>query len=80
MLEQVRTIMADVFKTPLETIVPDSAPETVESWDSLNHLELVLALEQAFGTQFTPEEIETLLSPEIIANILDEKLRKERVA
>ena len=40
---------------------------------SLQHLNLVLALEQEFQVQFTPEEIEQLLSVELVAALLDEK-------
>jgi acyl carrier protein len=60
---------------PIESILPDSSPETIESWDSLQHLNLVLALEQEYSVQFTPEEIETLVSPERIAALLGEKVK-----
>ena len=80
MLEQVRRIAADVFKVPVETVQAESSPDTIESWDSLHHLELVLALEQEFGTQFTPEEIEQLLSVELIVGLLEEKVPTDRVA
>lgn len=73
MLERVRVIVADVFGVPVEQVRPDSSPDNIESWDSLQHLNLVLALEQEFGTQFTPEEIEQLLSVELVAALLEEK-------
>jgi acyl carrier protein len=50
-----------------------SSPETVPTWDSLQHLNLVLALEQEFRIQFTPEEVEQLLSVEVAAAVLEEK-------
>ena len=80
MLEQVRRIVADVFQVPVETVQAQSSPDTIESWDSLHHLEMVLALEQEFGTQFTPEEIEQLLSVELIAGLLAEKMPTDKVA
>ena len=54
-------------------LLPESSPETVPNWDSLQHLNLVLALEQEFQVQFTPEEIEQLLSVALVAALLDEK-------
>jgi acyl carrier protein len=72
-LDQVRTIFSDVFQVPLDQVTPQSSPETIPTWDSLQHLNLVLALEQEFCIQFTPEEIEQLLSVEVVAAILDEK-------
>lgn len=72
--ERVQRTFADIFGVPLESIRPDSSPETIETWDSLQHLNLVLALEQEFQVQFTPEEIETLISPEKVSALVGEKL------
>jgi acyl carrier protein len=66
-------IVAQIFQVPLEELTPNSSPDTIESWDSLAHLNLVLALEQEFGIQFTPEEIEELLSVELICALVEEK-------
>ena len=72
-LDRVRTIFSDVFQVPLDQVRADSSPDTIPNWDSLQHLNLVLALEQEFSVQFTPEEIEQLLSVELIAALLEEK-------
>ncbi len=37
----------------------DSA-RTIPQWDSVTHLQLLLALESEFGVQFSPEEMATL--------------------
>lgn len=73
MLENVRRIVSDVFEIPEESVKPDSSPDNVETWDSIHHLNMVLALEQEFGVQFTPEEIEQLLSVELIVALVEEK-------
>ena len=73
LMTQVGRIAADVFAIPLDQIGPHSSPDNVGNWDSIQHLNLVLALEQEFGIQFTPEEIEQLLSVELIADLVDEK-------
>jgi acyl carrier protein len=73
-------LAADVFGLPIENISPASSPDSIEAWDSLHHLDLVLALEQEFGTQFTPEEIEQLLSVELIAALVAEKVPAYGVA
>lgn len=67
--------VADVFQVDLETVRPESSPDTIGSWGSLQHLNLVLALEQEFGVEFTPEEIEQLLSVELIEALVEEKLK-----
>jgi acyl carrier protein len=73
-LNRVQRILADIFRVPGEQITLMSSPETIENWDSLNHLNLVLAIEQEFGVQLMPEEIDQLLSVEHIMALLDEKL------
>ena len=74
MLEKTRAIVADIFEVPLETVTPQSSPDTIGTWDSMHHLNLVLALEQEFGVQFSPEEIEQLLSVELIVALVAEKM------
>jgi acyl carrier protein len=73
-LSRVQHILADIFQVSVAQITPMSSPDTVENWDSLNHLNVVLALEQEFGIRFMPEEIEELLSVEYITALLDKKL------
>ena len=46
---QVRQIAADIFNLPLPRVTRQTSPESVENWDSLQHLNFVLALEAAFG-------------------------------
>lgn len=74
MLERVLAVASDIFQVPLAELRPESSPDTVESWDSLNHLNLIVALEQEFGIQFAPEEIEQLVSIDLAAALLEEKL------
>jgi len=74
-LSKVMTIAADVFEVPESSLGPDSSPDTIGSWDSLHHLNFVLALEDGFGVQFTPEEIEQLLSIELTKALVEEKVK-----
>jgi acyl carrier protein len=71
--DRVQRIFADVFQIPIDDVKPESSPDTIPNWDSLQHLNLVLALEQEFQVQFSPEEIEQLLSVEFVTMLLEEK-------
>jgi acyl carrier protein len=75
-LPRVLAIAADVFQVPESSVGPSSSPDTIESWDSLHHLSFVVALEQEFGVQFSPEEIEQLLSIELTAVLIEEKTKE----
>ncbi len=72
-LGRVQRIVADIFSIPVEQIRPESSPETIEAWDSLQHLNLMLALEQEFGLVIAPEEIERLVSVYEIVIFVSEK-------
>jgi len=58
---------------PEDRINEGISSETVPSWDSVTHLNLVLALEEAFGTSFTPEETLELTSLGGIRRLLESK-------
>jgi acyl carrier protein len=73
-LERVRAAAADVLKIPANKITPESSTETIEGWDSVQHLNLVLALEQEFSVQFDPEEIDEMNNIGRIAGIVETKL------
>jgi acyl carrier protein len=69
----VRTVSA-VLGVPVDRIDDDTSPDTVTTWDSMLHLQLVLALEQEFGLQFEVEEIEAMQRVGVIAALLEARL------
>ena len=70
---KVAEIVADLFGLPIEQVGPDASPSTIDAWDSFQQLNLVLALEQEFGIQFNPEEIEVMKSVDSIVQLLKGK-------
>lgn len=64
----VRQLASDVLQIPPEQVTLTCSPENLSSWDSVQHLILVLALEAEFGVQFNPEEMNRMNS---IGQILD---------
>lgn len=75
-LQQVKEMAADIFNVPVHRIAMQSSPDTIQEWDSLNHLNFVLSLEQRFGLQFDPEEIEQMTDIERAAVLVEEKLHR----
>jgi acyl carrier protein len=74
LLDRVRSIAADVLEVPVDRISTGSSPETIDTWDSVHHLNLVLALEQEFNLQFEPEEIDQMKDIHHILEILGNKV------
>jgi len=58
--ERVQSVASDIFGIPADKITAESSPETIENWDSMQHLNLVLAIEEKFGVQLDPEDIEQM--------------------
>ncbi|MBJ18188.1 MAG: hypothetical protein CL933_02075 [Deltaproteobacteria bacterium] len=62
MQDRIRAVMAQIFNVEAGSITADSSPETIERWDSLRHMQLVLAMEEEFGITFSDDDIPELLS------------------
>lgn len=73
--ERVRSVASDIFGVPATKITAASSPQTLENWDSIQHLSLVLALEEKFSLQLSPEEIEQMKSIGETANLIESKLQ-----
>jgi len=71
---KVRGVLADVFGLDAAEIGSDTSADTIEAWDSLQHLTVVLALEEEFDIQFTDEETVAVVSFDLIAATVAEKL------
>ncbi|MGD2047603.1 MAG: acyl carrier protein [Gemmatimonadota bacterium] len=72
MEDRLRRVFSDVFGVGVEELGEESSPETIEQWDSVAHLSLVLALEGDFAVQFDIEEIPELVSFRVIRDRLEE--------
>lgn len=57
---QIRELAADILGVDPGSLHDSSGPENVPQWDSVNHLNIVLAIEQAFDIQLDPEDIEQM--------------------
>jgi len=73
--DQIRTLASDLFAIPPSQIDNASSPETIESWDSVQHLNLVLALEEKFHLQLMPEEIEQMKTVGDVVKLVEGKLQ-----
>jgi acyl carrier protein len=72
--QQVRQILADVLGLDPAEIGPDTSPDTVKKWDSLQHLTIVLSLEEEFEIAFDEEETLQVTSFPLIVAAVGERL------
>ena len=69
--EELKQTLSDIFNIPRGSIGEETSIDTVETWDSLKHLELVLALEAKFNITFTHEETTEILNYNLIRMTLE---------
>lgn len=62
MRERIKEVMAGAFDLPAEQIPDDADTENLEEWDSLGHMNLMLALEAEFRVSLSTETMLELLS------------------
>lgn len=69
-----KQVMATVLGVPVTAIGPDASSDTIPGWDSLRHMNLVLALEQAFSVEIPDEDAAEITSYALIKVVLNERL------
>ncbi|MBF0613780.1 MAG: acyl carrier protein [Magnetococcales bacterium] len=74
MEEQIKQLMADLLNLNPARIDDSTTMEEVDGWDSFNHLNLCLALEQEFGITLEVYEMEEMTSYYDICRIIQTKL------
>jgi acyl carrier protein len=64
--------MSLVFEVSLETLNEDSSSDSIDTWDSLKHLNLILALEEEFNLEIPDEEVGNLMNYKLISLVIRE--------
>jgi acyl carrier protein len=67
---QIREIMSLIFNIDVGEIPNDAAYGIFEPWDSLNHMNLITALEEEFSIRFADEDVTDMLNISLVEEIL----------
>jgi acyl carrier protein len=65
--ERIKFIMATVFSVDVDMISEHATPHEISSWDSLTHMNLMVALENEFGVELEDDEIESMVSYSVVS-------------
>ena len=57
LLQQIQEIFHDVLDDEEIVLTESATAEDVEGWDSLTHIQLIVAIEKQFKIKFTSKEI-----------------------
>ncbi|MFZ5632082.1 MAG: acyl carrier protein [Bacillota bacterium] len=78
MEEKIKEIMSGLFRVNVSEINEESTMKTVARWDSLKHIQLMVAIEESFDIpKLKMEEIVKMTSFSSIISILKEKLKEK---
>ena len=72
--KRIKFIMSEIFDINEDMIKDDSSTNNLVEWDSMNHMNLIVALEEEFKCEFDEEDIETMVDFKILKTIIENKL------
>jgi acyl carrier protein len=76
-LEEVQQIFRDVIDRPSLTIGRETSAKDVEDWDSLAHINLVVAIEKRFRVKFALGELQSLRNVGDMIDLIGRKAHHE---
>ena len=71
---RVKKVMSAVFNVSLDKITSQSSQDSIESWDSLQSMTLVVALEEEFDLFFSENDIARIIDWDSIIKIVRREL------
>ena len=72
--EKLKNVIATVLNVDVSRIDANASSDTIDSWDSLRHMNLVLALEEEFGVSLPDEEAANATSYPLLVLVLQDLL------
>ena len=55
--EKLNEIFRDIFDDEEIVVTPETNSDSIEDWDSLEHINLVVAIEKSFNMKFSMDEV-----------------------
>ena len=73
-METLTGIFRDIFDSPSLVLHDAMTAADVENWDSLNHIDLIVAIEKKFKVKFTTKDVTSLKTVGDLADLVQKKL------
>jgi len=61
-LDKFRSVLSAILGIPPDRVTDDLSAEMVDTWDSLNHINIIGALEQEFGISLPADHLGNCMS------------------
>lgn len=73
--EKLNETFQDVFDDEMITVCETTTADDIEDWDSLEHINLVIAVEKCFGIKFTMGEVTGMKNVGEMVEIIQERIK-----
>jgi acyl carrier protein len=68
-------VMSNVLEIESQHLDENSSTDNIENWDSIRHLNLILALEEEFEIMIPDDEVGNLVNFKLIEIIVNEQIK-----
>lgn len=75
-MQRLIQIFKDVFDLDDVVLTPDTTADDIEEWDSLEHINLISAVESSFKIKFKMKEISTMKNVGEMISIIQERAKR----
>ncbi len=75
-METLTDIFRQVFDDPSIVIKRETTADDIDEWDSLSHINLVIAVETKFNIKFALGELQALKNVGEMVDLIEKKIRK----
>lgn len=75
MKNKIKEILATILEINISEINDAFSQNSCSNWDSLNHLNLIIALEETFDVSFDPEQISLMIDIDKIMDQINKKIK-----
>jgi acyl carrier protein len=75
-IDKLQEIFRDVFEDDEIVLDREMTAEDIEDWDSLMHIQLIVAAEKGFQTKFSTAEVLSLKNVGDFIDLVDKKLEQ----
>lgn len=75
-IEQLTPIFREVFDDNDIVLNRQTTADDIDAWDSLSHMNLIVAVEMKFKVKFALGELQSLKNVGELADLVDKKLKK----
>ena len=62
MVEELKEIFSEILDIPETEVREQLSPKTLAKWNSMAHMKLIMAMEEAFSVTFTVDEVRSTQS------------------